>query len=113
MDGNGYWNNDITDAMVLVVGLNSKVVSGYGNDPKQIGVVSATFLIFNRIIGTGIFATPSAILLLTGSVGTSLLVWVIGMLIAMAGTAVYLEFGTAIPRYLYVYMIAHQDGALD
>lgn len=66
---------------------------------RQIGIVSATFLIFNRIIGTGIFATPSAILAQTGSVGMSLVVWIIGMLIAMAGTAVYFEFGTAIPRF--------------
>lgn len=67
---------------------------------RQIGVVSASFLIFNRIMGTGIFATPSAILALTGSVGLSLIVWIVGMVIAMAGTAVFLEFGTTIPRYL-------------
>lgn len=66
---------------------------------RQIGVISATFLIFNRIIGTGIFATPSGILKLTGSVGMTFVVWAIGMLIASAGTAVYLEFGTAIPKY--------------
>jgi len=65
---------------------------------RQIGVVSATFLIVNRVIGTGIFATPSAILSLSGSVGLALFIWVAGMLIAFAGTAVYLEFGTAIPR---------------
>ncbi|PGH04638.1 hypothetical protein AJ79_07035 [Helicocarpus griseus UAMH5409] len=65
---------------------------------RRIGVISASFLIFNRIMGTGIFATPSAILSLTGSVGLSLIVWLIGMLIAMTGTAVYLEFGTSIPR---------------
>ncbi|KAK4118532.1 amino acid transporter [Parathielavia appendiculata] len=65
---------------------------------RQIGVVSATFLIVNRVIGTGIFATPGAILALSGSVGLSLFIWVAGMLIAAAGTAVYLEFGTAIPR---------------
>ncbi|KMU73703.1 high affinity methionine permease [Coccidioides immitis RMSCC 3703] len=64
---------------------------------RQIGVLTATFLVFNRIIGTGIFATPSTILALTGSVGMSLTVWFVGMIIAMAGTAVYLEFGTAIP----------------
>ncbi|TPX22451.1 hypothetical protein DIZ76_014323 [Coccidioides immitis] len=63
---------------------------------RQIGVLTATFLVFNRIIGTGIFATPSTILALTGSVGMSLTVWFVGMIIAMAGTAVYLEFGTAI-----------------
>jgi amino acid transporter len=60
--------------------------------------VSATFLVVNRIIGTGIFATPGAILALSGSVGLSLFMWVAGTLIAAAGTAVYMEFGTAIPR---------------
>ncbi|KAH7094392.1 high-affinity methionine permease [Paraphoma chrysanthemicola] len=65
---------------------------------RQIGVTSAVFLIFNRMIGTGIFATPSAIFSLSGSVGLSLFIWVAGMLIAGAGMAVYLEFGTAIPR---------------
>lgn len=65
---------------------------------RQIGVWSATLLILNRIIGTGIFATPGSILALSGSVGLSLIIWVVGMIIAAAGTAVYLEFGTAIPR---------------
>ncbi|KAL1954087.1 hypothetical protein VTO42DRAFT_1775 [Malbranchea cinnamomea] len=65
---------------------------------RQIGVVSSTFLIFNRMIGTGIFATPSAILALSGSVGLALFIWVAGMIIAAAGMAVYLEFGTGMPR---------------
>ncbi|KAI2681684.1 hypothetical protein CBS147355_2894 [Penicillium roqueforti] len=65
---------------------------------RHIGVFSAALLIFNRVIGTGIFATPSTILALTGSVGLSLFMWVIGTVIALAGTAVYLEWGTAIPR---------------
>lgn len=66
---------------------------------RQIGIFSASLLIFNRVIGTGIFATPSTILELSGSVGLSLFMWVIGTAIALAGTAVYLEWGTAIPRY--------------
>ncbi|VVT46108.1 uncharacterized protein SAPINGB_P001050 [Magnusiomyces paraingens] len=65
---------------------------------KDIGVVSAVFLIFNRMVGTGIFATPSAIYSLSGSVGASLLMWVAGALIAASGLAVYLEWGTAIPK---------------
>lgn len=64
---------------------------------------SASLLIFNRVIGTGIFATPSTILQLAGSVGLSLFMWVIGTAIAMAGTAVYLEWGTAIPKYVASY----------
>jgi len=50
------------------------------------------------MVGTGIFATPSTIFALSGSVGLSLFIWVAGMIIAAAGMAVYLEFGTAIPR---------------
>ncbi|KAL9949440.1 hypothetical protein D7B24_003808 [Verticillium nonalfalfae] len=65
---------------------------------RQIGIISASFLIFNRIVGTGIFATPSSILRSSGSVGLALFMWVAGMIIAFAGTAVYMEFGTAIPK---------------
>jgi amino acid transporter len=63
-----------------------------------VGYISAVFLIFNRMVGTGIFATPSEILSLSGSVGLSLMMWVCGMLIAFAGMFVYMEFGTGIPR---------------
>lgn len=38
------------------------------------------------------------ILGLSGSVGLLLFMWVAGMLIALAGTAVFMEFGTAIPK---------------
>ncbi|KAJ7362306.1 APC amino acid permease [Mycena albidolilacea] len=65
---------------------------------RQLGLASASFLIFNRVIGTGIFATPSAILLSSGSVGVALLMWVLGALIAIAGTTVYVELGTGLPR---------------
>lgn len=41
-----------------------------------------------------IYATPSLILRSCGSVGMSLLLWVLGALIAAAGTAVFIEFGT-------------------
>jgi amino acid transporter len=50
------------------------------------------------MVGTGIFATPSGILQLSGSVGLALFLWVAGSVIAAAGMAVYLEFGTAIPK---------------
>jgi amino acid transporter len=50
------------------------------------------------MVGTGIFATPAEIVSLSGSVGLSLFIWVIGMIIAGAGMLTYLEFGTGIPR---------------
>ncbi|PFH51062.1 hypothetical protein AMATHDRAFT_143364 [Amanita thiersii Skay4041] len=65
---------------------------------RQIGLVSAVFIIFNRIIGTGVFATPSFILSLSGSVGLTLIMWVIGAMIAGAGMQVYIVWGSAIPR---------------
>lgn len=65
---------------------------------RQIGTVSAVFLIFNRMVGTGIFATPSSIFSLSGSVGLSLFMWVAGATIALSGMLVYMEFGTGLPR---------------
>lgn len=65
---------------------------------KSIGVVSAIFLIANRIIGAGVFSTASTILNLSGSVGTSLIMWVVGSIIAFSGLLTYMELGSAIPR---------------
>ncbi|TFK41799.1 APC amino acid permease [Crucibulum laeve] len=65
---------------------------------RQLGTFSAIFLIFNRIIGTGIYATPSNILRSSGSVGVSLIMWLVGAFIAACGTAVYIELGTGLPR---------------
>ena len=45
-----------------------------------------------------LISTPGTIFRLSGSVGLALFVWVIGLLIALAGTLVYMEFGTGIPR---------------
>ncbi|KAK4697250.1 hypothetical protein P7C70_g8242, partial [Phenoliferia sp. Uapishka_3] len=57
-----------------------------------------TFAAPYHIQGTGIFATPASIVSATGSIGLALILWVVGALIASAGTAVYLEWATAIPR---------------
>ncbi|KAJ3006254.1 hypothetical protein HKX48_000214 [Thoreauomyces humboldtii] len=65
---------------------------------RQLGVVSATFLIVNRIIGTGVFATSSTILAQSGSVGMSLIYWAIGAVIAVTGYLVYSEFASVMPR---------------
>ncbi|KIJ17538.1 hypothetical protein PAXINDRAFT_167552 [Paxillus involutus ATCC 200175] len=65
---------------------------------RQLGLLSAMSLIFNRVIGTGVFAAPSIILNSSGSVGMTFVMWVLGSLVAAAGTAVYVEFGTGLPR---------------
>lgn len=67
-------------------------------DSQKIGVTGAVFLILNKMIGTGIFSTPSSIFALTGSVGISLMMWLLGGILALVGISVYLEYGLAIPR---------------
>lgn len=51
-----------------------------------------------RIIGTGIFSTPSSILNSVGSVGASLMLWVLGFVLSFCGLFIWLEFGTMFPR---------------
>ncbi|KAK4157174.1 amino acid/polyamine transporter I [Chaetomidium leptoderma] len=68
------------------------------SESGTIGVSGAVFLILNKMIGTGIFSTPSSIVAATGSVGISLLLWAVAGLLTLSGLSVYLEFGLAIPR---------------
>jgi len=49
-------------------------------------------------IGTGIFDSPTAIILQTENVGWSLMLWVVGFITTMAGTLMYIEYGLTIPR---------------
>lgn len=51
-----------------------------------------------RIIGTGIFSTPSTIVESVGSVGAAFMLWLLGLLISFAGLAIWLELGCMIPR---------------
>ncbi|KAF7343865.1 High affinity methionine permease [Mycena sanguinolenta] len=95
------WGENPQYGSVLVSPLEATSGESFDKVPRarrQLGLASATFLIFNRVIGTGIFATPSVILLSSGSVGIALLMWVLGAVIAIAGTTVYVELGTGLPR---------------
>ncbi|KAI5968324.1 MUP1 [Candida margitis] len=65
---------------------------------KEIGIISATFLMLNRMLGAGVFSTGSTIFTLSGSVGTALMMWFAGTVIAFTGLLVYMELGTALPR---------------
>ncbi|KAG2339516.1 amino acid transporter [Suillus weaverae] len=69
-----------------------------GGMGRYLGVTSCTLLIVGRIIGTGIFSTPSSILSGVGSIGASLMLWVLGFLLSFCGLFIWLEFGTMFPR---------------
>lgn len=65
---------------------------------RQLGTISAIFLMGNRLLGTGVFSTTSTILNQSNSVGLSIIYWVIGGVIAGCGFAVYSEFAMAMRR---------------
>ncbi|KAI1177620.1 high-affinity methionine permease [Nemania sp. FL0916] len=73
--------------------VESKSPLGY-----HVGWVTVIFLNVNQMIGTGIFSTPGTILGSTGSIGLALIYWVIGILLAVAGFAVYLELASYFPN---------------
>ncbi|KAL1891689.1 hypothetical protein Sste5346_007438 [Sporothrix stenoceras] len=59
---------------------------------------SAYILVISRVIGSGIFATPGAILRGVGSPGLALLLWVAGAGVAACGLGIALEYGCMLPR---------------
>ncbi|KAG0642484.1 amino acid permease-domain-containing protein [Tuber brumale] len=67
-------------------------------EDRKLGYWSTAALICNRMIGTGIFSTPSTILRATGTPAGTLLLWCVGAFFAYCGMAVFLELGTALPR---------------
>ncbi|KAF9565391.1 high affinity methionine permease [Agrocybe pediades] len=60
--------------------------------------VSVIFLNVSKMIGTGVFTTPGSILKAVGSIGLSLIFWVIGYIFAGASLAVYLEYASYFPH---------------
>ncbi|KAI9712437.1 MAG: hypothetical protein M1820_001650 [Bogoriella megaspora] len=85
---------------------------------RNLGWSSAYILIISRVVGSGIFATPGAIVRDVGSVGITLSLWIVGALISWFALAitleygcdkVYLEFTYRRPRFLATVLIAVQS----
>lgn len=64
----------------------------------HVGPITIIFLNLSKMVGTGVYSTPAAVLSGTGSVGLSLMYWFIGYLVAGASLAVYLEFASYFPN---------------
>jgi APA family basic amino acid/polyamine antiporter len=73
---------------------------------REIGPWSALLITVGAMIGSGIFATPHDVAQTVQSPGLTLLLWVVGGVLALLGALSFVELGAAIPETggLYVYL---------
>lgn len=69
-----------------------------GGLKKELNLFSLVAFVVGGIIGSGIFITPRTILCLTGSFGLSMVVWLVGGIIAIAGGLCYMELGLLVQK---------------
>lgn len=67
-------------------------------DKTRLSTFSAINIIIGKMVGVSVYSVPASIFVGVGSIGMSILMWVLGALISFCGLAVYLDLGTAIPR---------------
>ncbi|CAH0553340.1 unnamed protein product [Brassicogethes aeneus] len=61
---------------------------------RRVGLISGVALIVGTMIGSGIFVSPSGLLLRTGSIGMSFVIWMACGLLSLLGALSYAELGT-------------------
>ena len=65
---------------------------------KELNLISGTAVVIGLMIGSGIFITPSSILSYSQSFGLTLVLWVVGGLIALIGGLCFTELGVLIKK---------------
>ncbi|ESZ89783.1 hypothetical protein SBOR_9834 [Sclerotinia borealis F-4128] len=80
------------------VGNPSKEFTKFPEDKDLLSRFQVACIIVNRMIGTGIFESPTTIIQQDRNIGGSLILWSLGFIASMAGTLMYVEYGLTIPR---------------
>ncbi len=62
---------------------------------RRLGLFSATMAVMGGIIGSGVFLGPQIVAVRVGSAGLTLVAWVVGGVIALAGAFCFGELGSA------------------
>ncbi|KAF7561912.1 hypothetical protein G7046_g2221 [Stylonectria norvegica] len=90
----------LLDEMIADTHDPNKIVTTAPREHFRLNYLDVACLTINRTIGTGIFNSPQTVMDGTGGTGISLIFWSIGILYALSGAHVCMEYGLNVPRYV-------------